>query len=243
MGTPIPQPPHDWYLPLAAHLGGAYLRYAFTLGTDREVEFLWDELGLDPGMRLLDVGCGPGRHSLEFARRGVKVVGVDISAEFLDVARKRAREAEVSASFFEMDAHALPFEDEFDVAITLCEGAFGLGLDDLRILNGMANALIPGGRLAAGAINVFYVLKHMANSGEFDPVRMIYKETSKVVGDDGAERSFEMWNSCYTPRELQWLANGAGLDPLNVFGVSPGAYGGRVPTSDHPELLLVARKP
>lgn len=207
------------------------------------MEFLWDELKLDRGMRLLDVGCGPGRHALGFARRGVNVVGVDISAEFLDVARKRAREAEVSASFFEMDAHTLPFEDEFDVVMTLCEGAFGLGLDDLRILKGMAKALVPGGVLAAGAINVFYVLEHMANSGEFDPLRMIYKETSKVVGEDGKERSFEMWNSCYTPRELQWLANGAGLDPQDVFGVSPGAYARSAPTSDHPELLLVARKP
>lgn len=199
-------------------------------------------MGLKQGMRLLDVGCGPGRHAVEFARRGVDVVGIDISPEFVAVARERAKEARVSVSFFEMDAHLLPFEDEFDSAVTLCEGAFGLGLDDLAILKGMAHGLVPGGGLAAGAINVFYVLEHMTD-GEFDPATMIYRESSAVVGHDQSESSFEMWNSCYTPRELEWMANGAGLDPQAVYGISPGVYARATPTFDHPELLLLARKP
>lgn len=216
------------------------MRYAFTLGTVQEVDFLWSEMELKAGMRLLDVGCGPGRHALEFARRGLEVVGIDLSPDFLAVARDRARQLSVSMSFFEMDAHDLVFEDEFDAAITLCEGAFGLALDDLAILKGMARGLRPGGRLAAGAPNAFYVMKHMQDSGEFDPVKMIYRETSTVVGENGVARSFEMWNSCYTPRELEWLANGAGLDSEAVYGINPGGYARDVPGFEHPELLLLA---
>ena len=52
-----------WFEPLADHMGEAYLRYSFTKGTENEVGFIVDELGLQPGMRVLDVGCGPGRHS------------------------------------------------------------------------------------------------------------------------------------------------------------------------------------
>ncbi|MGH2767985.1 MAG: class I SAM-dependent methyltransferase [Actinomycetota bacterium] len=237
-------PPPDWYRPLAAHLKEAYLRYSFTMGTEAEVDFLWEELELRPGHRLLDVGCGPGRHAVELARRGVQVVGIDISPDFLSVARRRAAEARVAVSFFELDASELPFEEEFDAVISVCEGAFGLGLDDLGILRGMARALRRGRRLAVGAGSVFYMLKHRLGAGELDPVAMLFKEVNEgVFGADGTERTFEMWASVYTPRELSWIANGAGLDPEVVCGVQPGRYGREAPTLEHPELLLIARRP
>ena len=247
--TPLPPPPDDWWVPLARHLGDAYLQYAFTAGTLQEVDFIASTLGTVPGERMLDVGCGPGRHAVEFARRGLNVLGLDISPEFIALAHAAAAEAGVSPSFFQMDARELPFEAEFDVAICLCQGGFGLGLPDLQILRGIRRALKPGGRLALGAANVFYALNHMASLGdparqEFDPVKMLFKaRVEGVIGAGGATEGFDLWNSCYTPRELEWIANGAGLDPEAVFGVAPGAYGREVPTVEHPELLLIARKP
>ena len=257
--TRLPPAPDDWYEPLARHLGEAYLQYAFAMGTTQEVDFIEETLATAPGERLLDVGCGPGRHAVEFARRGLDVVGIDLSADFVSVAHRRAAEAGVTPSFFQMDARELPFDDEFDVAISLCQGAFGLGLPDLQILRNIRRALRPGGRLALGAANVFYVLTRggtlgsasgprtgeaLPATGEFDPVKMLFRaRVEGVIGARGATAGFEIWNSCYTPRELEWIANGAGLDPEAVFGVAPGAYGREVPTFDHPELLLIARKP
>src|SRR5438309_572521 len=81
--TQIPPAPDDWWVPLARHLGEAYLQYAFTMGTAQEVEFIAETLGATAGERLLDVGCGPGRHSLEFAKRGLQVLGIDISPRFM----------------------------------------------------------------------------------------------------------------------------------------------------------------
>lgn len=237
-------PDNNWYAAVAEHLGSAYLGYEFTRGTEQEVDFLYSALSLRPGARLLDVGTGPGRHAVEFAKRGVQVVGIDISAKFLALARERASEAGTPVSFFEMDALALPFDDEFDVAISICEGAFGLGLDDLKILRGITAALMPGGHAAVAAANTFYMLSQMEDDSEFDPVASLFKRTMPgVEGEDGSTRDLEMWNSCYTPRELEWIANGAGLDPEIVNGIAPGAFGADVPTREHPELMLLARKP
>jgi cyclopropane fatty-acyl-phospholipid synthase-like methyltransferase len=112
---------------VAAHLGSAYLRYSFTKGTDQEVGFLVEALALRPGMRVLDVGCGPGRHSLALAARGIEVVGVDISGPFVDLATEGAAAVAPGLATFErMDARTMDFAAEFDVAISLCQGAFGL---------------------------------------------------------------------------------------------------------------------
>ena len=62
-----------WFEPIAEHLGPAYLRYSFTKGTVQEVDHVVGALGLEPGQRVLDVGCGPGRHAHELARRGFGV--------------------------------------------------------------------------------------------------------------------------------------------------------------------------
>jgi SAM-dependent methyltransferase len=74
-------PRDHWFEDLADHLGPAYLRYSFTMGTAQEVEFLTEVLGLEPGMTVLDVGCGPGRHAVALARAGISVIAVDISEQ------------------------------------------------------------------------------------------------------------------------------------------------------------------
>src|SRR4051794_2244255 len=100
-----------WFEPIAAHLGSAYLRDSFTKGTRQEIDHLVDALGLTPGMRVLDVGCGPGRHAYELARRGVEVHGIDISQTFVELANAGAPPG---ATFERRDARALPFREEFD---------------------------------------------------------------------------------------------------------------------------------
>src|SRR6476646_4447746 len=99
MSEMTPQPEDGWFDELAAFLGPAYLRNAFTYGTEQEVAYLWDRLALQPWRRVLDVGCGPGRHSLALARRGIDVVGVDHSREFIDLARTAAREEGLNVEF------------------------------------------------------------------------------------------------------------------------------------------------
>lgn len=246
-GTIAPMTDADhWFEPVAEHLGDAYLRYSFTKGTAQEVGFLLDALDLSPGMRLLDVGCGPGRHARAFAERGVEVVGVDISQRFVDLA---TRDAPAGATFVRADARSLTFDAEFDAAISLCQGAFGLAggpgapLDaDGEVLDGIARALRPGGRAAVSAFSAYFQVRWLEDHDAFDAEAGVNHERTEVRDEAGAAVPADLWTTCFTPRELRLLADRAGLVVDAIWSVTPGAYARAVPTIDTPEFLLVARR-
>jgi ubiquinone/menaquinone biosynthesis C-methylase UbiE len=228
---------------VAEYLGEAYLRYGFTTGTAQEVGFLVDLLKLPTGARVLDVGCGPGRHAVALAQAGFAVTGLDVSARFLEIAAHRARAAGVSAAFFECDAREMPFDDEFDAVISICEGAFGLmGDDDSLVLRRMAEAAKPGAPVIVTAFNAYFSVRHQHDS-DLDADAGVVHESSIVKNEVGAEKSFDLWTSVFTPRELRLLAIGVGLIPEAIWSVGPGDYAMRSPGLDQPELLLAAKKP
>jgi SAM-dependent methyltransferase len=232
-------PSDHWFEPIAEHLGSAYLRYSFTKGTTQEVDHLVAALGLAPGERILDVGCGPGRHAHELARRGIVVHGVDISARFVELARDGAPDG---ATFERLDARHLPFDAEFDAAICLCQGAFGLmtaGGEDGAVLAGIARALRPGGRLALSAFNAYFAVKYHTEA-TFDADLGVAHERTDVRDPDGRPREVDLWTGCYTPRELRLLLELHGLAVDRISSVEPGSYGDDSPTIESPEFLAIA---
>ena len=239
--------PVHWFEPVADHLGEAYLRYSFTKGTDQEVGFLLDALGLEPGMRVLDVGCGPGRHSYALAAKGLEVVGIDISQRFVDLA---AADAPRGATFQRADARNLAFVAEFDAALSLCQGAFGLAggpgapIDgDGAVLEGIARALRPGGRVAVSAFSAYFQLRYLEEQDRFDADAGVNHERTEIRDPAGTVAEVDLWTTCFTPRELRLLAAAAGLEVEHIWSVTPGAYEAAPPRTDTPELLLVARRP
>lgn len=230
-----------WFEPIAEHLGAAYLRYSFTKGTVQEVDVLVELLGLQPGQRVLDVGCGPGRHAHELARRGLVVHGVDISARFIELAR---RDAPPGATFERLDARRLAFDAGFDAAVCLCQGAFGLmtvGGDDVAVLDGMARALHSAGRLALTAFNAYFAVRYH-ESATFDAATGVSHEHTEVRSETGEVATAELWTGCYTPRELRLLCRAVGLTVESISSVEPGAYGTAAPTTESSEFLVVARR-
>lgn len=230
-----------WFEPIAEHLGAAYLRYSFTKGTRQEVDFLVDALGVRAGMRVLDVGCGPGRHAHALAERGCSVHGVDISRRFVELA---AASAPPGATFERVDARSLPFEADFDVAICLCQGAFGLmtadGHDE-SVIAGMARALRPGGRLALSAFSSYFVARHWEGA-DFDADTGVNHERTEVRDEAGTAVETDLWTGCYTPRELRLLCRAHGLIVDSISSVEPGAYGLDPPTIDSAEFLVLATR-
>jgi SAM-dependent methyltransferase len=224
-----------FFEPVAAHAGAAYLRYSFTRGTSQEVAFLTDVLGLVPGMRVLDVGCGPGRHVAALAALGLDVVGVDISFDFLRLVS--------GGPVARADARFLPVAPgSFDAAISLCQGGFGLigGHGDGAVLAEMALAVAPGGLVALSAISAYFAVRHLEDSDHFDAATGVNHERTVVRSETGAEREFDLWTTCFTPRELRLMAASAGLAVEHLWSVGPGDYTARPPDLDHPEWFLVA---
>lgn len=232
-----------WFEPLADHLGAAYLRYSFTKGTAQEVDFLVEELGLVPGQRLLDVGCGPGRHAHAFAERGIDVLGIDIAQRFVDIAVERTPPG-APASFRRLDARDLPFDAEFDAAISLCQGGFGLvgPGDDVAVLAGVARALRPDGRFALSAFSSYFQVRYPQQAGAFDVETGVHHERTVLKDEAGAEASADLWTTCYTVRELGLLCERAELHVDAVWSVEPGRYQRQPPTIESPELLVIGHR-
>lgn len=235
-----------WFEPLADHMGEAYLRYSFTKGTRQEVDFLWDALQLAAGARVLDVGCGPGRHALELARRGAVVHGIDIAQTFVEIGRSAAAAEHLDVTFERGDARELRSQPSrsADAAVCLCQGAFGLMTesgDDQGVLDGLVHQVRPGGLIALSAFNAYFAVKYH-EAARFDADSGVSHETTEIRSPSGEVRSADLWTGCYTPRELRLMMSRAGADVVDIWAVAPGEYRRDEPDTEHPEFLVLARR-
>jgi SAM-dependent methyltransferase len=117
--------------------------------TRAEVDQLLALLKLGSGVHLLDLCCGIGRHSLEFARRGFMVTGVDCTARYLELARDGAARENLSIEFVHSDMRAFVRREAFDGALSMFTsfGYFEDPADDLRVARNVCESLRPGARL------------------------------------------------------------------------------------------------
>ncbi len=177
----------QWYESLFENYARKYDKECFVQGTVGECDFIEQEVGRDKSIKIIDIGCGTGRHAIELTKRGYKVIGVDLSESQLKRAREKAKDEGVEINFQKHDARALPFEGEFDLAIMLCEGGFSLMETDemnFEILKKATKALKDKGKLIFTTLNGLFPLFHS--------VKEFYESTAKEGNSACKDCSFDL---------------------------------------------------
>jgi len=246
-----------WYETLFTDYAETYDKESFTQGTLGECDFIGSEIGGDRSVPILDIGCGTGRHAIELARRGYRVTGIDLSPSQIERARAKAAAAGVAPDLRVGDARALPFREEFGLAVMICEGAFPLMETDemnFEILRGAARALRPGGKLVMTTLNGLFPLHRSVGQFEneamvegaseahdFDLMTFRMRSRIKTRGRDGRPIEVDCDERWYGPSELTWLLKQAGFASVEIFGARLGAFSrADALTPDDFEMLAVA---
>ncbi|NIM93524.1 MAG: methyltransferase domain-containing protein [Anaerolineales bacterium] len=244
-------PRNEWMTFFDGH-APVYMSNIFTKNTIAEVEFIIEILSLPKGSKILDIGCGTGRHSVEFATRGYQVLGIDLSFNMLRQAKMAAKKHRVDVDWVQADATDFGSVPIFDAAICLCEGAFGLlgsqddpDLHDQSILENAFQAIKPGGGFLLTASNGMKSIRKYSDeevqAGLFDPLTLVEEYSMEWDTPEG-KRSIRVRERGYTPGELSRMVRAAGFQVLNVYGGTAGRWERRMVELDEFEIMIVAKK-
>ena len=248
----------QWYEALFENYGNKYDSESFTQGTPGECGFIEQEIGFNKSLRILDVGCGTGRHAIELAKRGYCVTGIDLSKNQLEYAREKAYHAGVKVAFLNKDARSFSFKIKFDLVIMLCEGGFSLMETDeenFTILRNCRQALKKNGTFIFTTLNALFPLNHSArdfinkNRAErpvrkltFDWMTLREHLVLKLKDDDGKLMNLRCNERYYMSSEISWLLKSIGFKGIEIFGCETGKFSRKQKLNpDNFEMLVVAK--
>lgn len=226
--------------------------------TVRQVDFLVEQLSLTGKEKILDLACGFGRHSLELARRGFDVTGVDLTPAYIAFAENQARQEKLSAAFFCADIRELTFDGEYDVVLNMADGAIGYLEDDgenQKIFGVIAKALKPGGKHFMDIMNGDYARTHfpcqMWDAGQKgltlskfqwdgETKTLLYGQLDFAYGQPLPVPQMEEGNPIrlYTMGEIREIFRPLGMNVQNSFA----DFSGKPASANDIQLMVYSRK-
>ncbi len=247
----------QWYEELFTNYADKYEKEIFTQGTLGEVDFIEKEINKDKNCEILDIGCGTGRHAIELAKRGYNVTGIDLSESMIKKARENAKKYNLDVDFQIADARKLNFEDQFDLVVMMCEGAFPLMETDemnFEILKNASKALNKNGKLIFTTLNGLYPLYHsvkdfmdsnivdgVSKDNSFDLMTFRDKSTFEIEDDQGNLKVLECNERYYVPSEITWLLRSMNFSKIDILGCEIGNFNRDHPlTTEDYEMLVIA---
>jgi 2-polyprenyl-3-methyl-5-hydroxy-6-metoxy-1,4-benzoquinol methylase len=251
----------QWYETLFENYGQKYDNECFTQGTIGECNFIEEEINYNKELKIIDIGCGTGRHSIELSNRGYSITGIDLSESLLQRAREKAKQNGLQIEFLKQDARNLAFDSQFDVAIMMCEGGFPLMETDemnFEILKNISKSLKSKSKLIFTTLNGLFPLFNCINdfhadrivegnatykSKNFDLMTFREYNITKVVDDNGVEKELECSERYYMPSEIKWLLTTLEFTKIEFFGAKLGAFSraDELTTKDF-EMLVIAER-
>jgi SAM-dependent methyltransferase len=205
------------------------------------------------GTSVLDLCCGPGRHSLTLAEKGFAVTGVDRTAFLLDKAKERAKAKNLQIDWIQQDMRDFARPGEYDLVLCMFNsfGYFDNKDEDIKVLNNIFQSLKPGGACIIDVMGK----EHLANN--IQPTTSeelpdgcvvilrheIFDDWSRVRNEwilikNGRARSFKFHHTIYSGQELKALLIQVGFKAVKLFGNLDGEEYG----SDAQKLIAFARK-
>jgi len=212
----------QWYELLFENYGQKYDNEPYTHGTVGECDFIEKELQSNKSLKILDVGCGTGRHAIELSKRGYSVTGIDLSESQLKRAKEKAKATNLCIDFQCQDARN----------IMLCEGGFSLMETDemnFEILKNITKALKPCAKLIFTTLNGLFPLYHSVddfhasamedgnascNNNNFDLMAFREHNIVEFEDDDGNKKTLECNERYYVPSEITWLLKSLGYKTI-----------------------------
>jgi len=189
---------------------------------------------------VLDLACGPGRHSVAFAKRGFTVTGVDRTPFLLEHARAREQREDVHVEWIESDMRRFTRPRAFDLAVCLFTsfGFFREDADNQRVLDNVARSLRSGGAFVMDMIGKEVLARIFAATSSNDISGGLMVQRRRVIDGwsriqnewmlvrDGTARSFHFSHWLYSGREITQMLNAAGFGDVKLFADYAGApYG------------------
>jgi len=249
----------QWYEELFKNYALKYDKESFTEGTTGECDFIEKEIDYNRNLKILDIGCGTGRHSIELTKRGYNVLGVDLSDSQLKRAKEKAIGLGLKINFQKHDARNLPFRNKFDLAIMLCEGGFPLMETDemnFEILKSVAKSLKPKGKFIFTTLNglfpLFHSVKEFLNSNNNEGNATYGNNTFNLMefrdynittfeDDSGNKKELKCNERYYVPSEITWLLKSLNFKRIDIFGAKLGAFSRNdTLTTEDFEMLVIA---
>ncbi len=251
----------QWYETLFENYGNKYDRENFAQGTIGECDFIEKEINHNKALKIIDIACGTGRHSIELTKRGYSVTGIDLSDSLLEKAREKAKQNGLQIDFLKHDARNLPFDKQFDVAIMMCEGGFPLMETDemnFEILRNVSKSLKENAKFIFTTLNglfpIFNSIEEFCAStvdegnatyhkNNFDLMTFRDFNITKVEDDHGIVKELECNERYYIPSEITWLLKSLGFTKVEIFGAKLGAFSreDKLTTDDY-EMLVIAER-